>query len=122
MLQFQSALKRILLRYIGIQSGVLKKHEERIRYVSGVHTISEGIWLVPHRRADYSSIALRNDLYTMIEVLLFAVTRHLVIQHVHTWEALIGVAAIAILFATRKFLFMHPESYEQMKRRREHLD
>ena len=64
----------------------------------------------------------RNDLYTMIEVLLFAVTRHLVIQHVHTWEALIGVAAIAILFATRKFLFIHPESYEQMKRRREHLD
>ena len=58
----------------------------------------------------------------MIEVLLFAVTRHLVIQHVHTWEALIGVTAIAILFATRKFLFMHPESYEQMKRRREHLD
>ena len=46
-------------------SGVLKKHEERIRYVSGVHTISEGIWLVPHRRADYSSIALRNDLYTV---------------------------------------------------------
>ena len=64
----------------------------------------------------------RNDLYTMIEVLLFAVTRHLVVQHVHTWEVLVGVGAIAILFATRKFLFMHPESYEQMKRRREHLD
>ena len=64
----------------------------------------------------------RNDLYSMIEVLLFAVTRHLVIQHVETWEVLVGVAAIAILFATRKFLFMHPESYEQMKRRREHLD
>ena len=58
----------------------------------------------------------------MIEVLLFAVTRHLVIQHVQTWEVLVGVAAIAVLFATRKFLFMHPESYEQMKRRREHLD
>ena len=58
-------IKEGLLRYIGIQSGVLKKHEERIRYVSGVHTISEGIWLVPHRRADYSSIALRNDLYTV---------------------------------------------------------
>ena len=64
----------------------------------------------------------RNDLYSMIEVLLFAVTRLLVIQHVKTWEVLVGVAAIAILFATRKYLFMHPESYEQMKRRREHLD
>ena len=64
----------------------------------------------------------RNDLYSMIEVLLFAVTRHLIIQHVETWEVLVGVAAIAILFATRKYLFLHPESYEQMKRRREHLD
>ncbi len=64
----------------------------------------------------------RNDLYSMIEVLLFAVTRHLVIRHVATWEVLVSVASIAILFATRKFLFLHPESYEQMKRRREHLD
>ncbi len=56
-------IKEGRLRYIGIQSGTLKKHEERIRYVSGVHTIAEGIWLVPHRMADYSPIALRNDLY-----------------------------------------------------------
>ncbi len=53
------------LRYIGVQSGVLKKYDERIRYVCGVHKIAEGIWLVPHRRADYSSIALRNELYTI---------------------------------------------------------
>ena len=51
------------LHYIGVQSGVLKKHESRIQYVSGVHEIMEGCWLVPHRRADYSSTALRNDLY-----------------------------------------------------------
>ncbi len=54
-----------VLRYIGVQSGVLKKYDERIRYVCGVHIISEGIWLVPHRREDYSSIALRNELYTI---------------------------------------------------------
>ncbi len=53
------------LRYIGIQSGVLKKYKERIRYVSGVRMIADGIWLVPHRRADYSPIALRNELYTV---------------------------------------------------------
>ena len=53
------------LRYIGVQSGVLKKYDERIRYVCGVHTIAEGIWLVPHRREDYSPIALRNELYTI---------------------------------------------------------
>ncbi|MCR5781677.1 MAG: MBL fold metallo-hydrolase [Clostridia bacterium] len=52
------------LRYIGIKSGVLKKYEARIRYVSGVCEIADGVWLIPHRRADYSAIALRNDLYT----------------------------------------------------------
>ena len=64
----------------------------------------------------------RNDLYSMIEVLLFAVTRHLIIQHVSTLEILLGVAAIAGLFAVRKFLFLHPESYDKMQRRREYLD
>lgn len=53
------------LNYIGIQRGVLKKHAERIRYVSGVHAIADGIWLVPHRKADYAPIALRSDLYTV---------------------------------------------------------
>jgi len=59
------AVKEGGLRYIGIQSGVLKKYEDRIRYVSGVHRIADSIWLVPHRGADYSSIALRNELYTV---------------------------------------------------------
>ena len=53
------------LHYIGIQTGVLKKHESRIQYVRGIHEIEDGIWLVPHRRADYSAIALHNDLYTV---------------------------------------------------------
>ena len=51
------------LHYIGIQSGSLKRNEARIQYVDGVYEIAEGIWLVPHRRADYSAIAQRNDLY-----------------------------------------------------------
>ena len=64
----------------------------------------------------------RNDLYSMIEILMFAVTRHLIIQHVTTLEILLGVAAIAVLFAVRKFLFYRPESYEKMQRRREFMD
>ena len=58
-------VKEGALRYIGIKSGMLREHAARIRYVRGVHEIAEGIWLVPHRRADYSAIALRNDLYTV---------------------------------------------------------
>ena len=53
------------LRYIGIRAGVLEKYAPRIRYVRGVYEIADDIWLLPHRRADYSAIARRNDLYTV---------------------------------------------------------
>ncbi|MBR3299385.1 MAG: hypothetical protein IKI64_09305 [Clostridia bacterium] len=71
---------------------------------------------------EFIKLLCRNDLYSMIEVLMFAVTRHLVIQHLETWEILIGTLAIAVLFAIRKFLFLHKETYEQMQRRREYMD
>lgn len=53
------------LHYIGIKSGTLRKNEARIQYVDGIYEIAEGIWLIPHRKADYSAIALRNDLYIL---------------------------------------------------------
>ncbi len=49
--------------YIGIRRGLLEAHRERIRYVSGVCEIGEGIWLLPHRKADYSRISLRSELF-----------------------------------------------------------
>ncbi len=42
---------------------------------------------------------------TVIEVLLFAISRHIVVEHLTVYETLVGVISIAILFATRKFLF-----------------
>ena len=42
---------------------------------------------------------------TVFEVLLFAIARQVIIDHSSPLNSLIGVAAIAILFATRKFLF-----------------
>ncbi len=59
------ALKDGAWEYIGVRRGVLKEYEDRIRYVGGVYAVADGIWLVPHRGADYSSIALRNGLYTL---------------------------------------------------------
>ena len=53
--------------YIGIHKGFLKEYESRIHYISGICEIFDGIWLVPHRKADYSSIALRNDLFAVHE-------------------------------------------------------
>lgn len=71
---------------------------------------------------EFIKLLCRNDLYSMIEVLMFTVTRHLVIQPLATWEILVGSAAIAVLFAIRKFLFLHKETFEQMQRRREYMD
>ncbi len=59
------SIKEGALRYIGIQRGILEKYESRIQYLSGVHEVAKGIWLVPHRKSVYSAIALRNDLYTV---------------------------------------------------------
>ena len=59
------AIKEGAWEYIGIHKGFLKDYEARIQYVSGVHAIADGIWLIPHRKASYASIALRNDLYAV---------------------------------------------------------
>lgn len=42
---------------------------------------------------------------SVIEVLLFAIARQIIIDHSSPVNSLLGVIAIAILFATRKFLF-----------------
>lgn len=42
---------------------------------------------------------------TVFEVLLFAIARHIIMDHSSIWSSLVGVCAIAVLFATRKFLF-----------------
>lgn len=42
---------------------------------------------------------------TVFDVLLFAIARQIIVDHSSAWNSLIGVCAIAILFATRKFLF-----------------
>ena len=64
----------------------------------------------------------RHDLTSMVEVLLFAVTRYLVLHHGQSLEVLLGVVSIGILFTVRKFLFIHPETPEETARRREHFD
>lgn len=42
---------------------------------------------------------------TVIEVLLFAIARQLIVEHTSSFENLIGILSIAILFGTRKYLF-----------------
>ena len=42
----------------------------------------------------------------VIEVLLFTLSRHLIVKHFEITEGLICVIAISILFGVRKFLFV----------------
>ncbi len=42
---------------------------------------------------------------TIIEVLLFATSRQMIVEHLNGTETLLGIAAIAGLFAIRKYLF-----------------
>lgn len=42
---------------------------------------------------------------TIIEVLLFAIARQMIVEHLGVVEIIVGVTSIAILFATRKYLF-----------------
>ena len=41
---------------------------------------------------------------TVFEVLLFAIARQIIIDHSSIWSSLVGVCAIAVLFATRLIL------------------
>ena len=56
-------LKEGEMKYIGIRRGIMEANSRRLKYVSGVYEVSDGVWIVPHRKKDYSGIALRNDLY-----------------------------------------------------------
>ena len=50
---------------------------------------------------------------TVIDVLLFAIARQMIVQHTSTLENLIGIVALAGLFATRKYLLCHFDEIEK---------
>lgn len=49
---------------------------------------------------------------TVIEILLFAISRQMIVEHLSATETILGVGAIAGLFAVRKYLFctIHKET------------
>ena len=51
---------------------------------------------------------------TIIEVLLFATARQMIVEHLNVYETLVGIGAIAALFAIRKFLFCSFDEADHM--------
>lgn len=69
---------------------------------------------------EFLKMLYRHDLDSVVEVLLFAVARSLIIEHMPIYFTLCGIVAIAILFVIRKFLFVsaidkHSEDEENRK-------
>lgn len=48
----------------------------------------------------------RHNLDSVVEVMIFTVSREMIINHMAIIETLIGIVAIALLFVIRKFLFV----------------
>ena len=55
---------------------------------------------------EFLKMLCRHNLGSVIEVLLFAIARGMVIEHATPLENLLSVAAIGILFLIRKYLFV----------------
>ena len=50
---------------------------------------------------------------SVFEVLLFAIARQIIIDHSSIWVTFVGVCSIAVLYATRKYLFCRFQAAEE---------
>jgi hypothetical protein len=57
----------------------------------------------------------RHDLDSIIEVMIFAVTKNLLVVHDSNVHVLLGVVALALLFGIRKYLFLSATEVEAHK-------
>ncbi|HHY14220.1 MAG TPA: hypothetical protein GX526_06250 [Thermoanaerobacterales bacterium] len=55
---------------------------------------------------ELSGMLIRHTPGSVIEILLFAIARKVLIHSEHSYELLIGVASVAAIFAIRKYLFV----------------
>lgn len=66
---------------------------------------------------EFVKMLCKHTAETLLEVLMFATARQMVVEHLNTLETLIGVAAIAALFATQKYLIVRQQGEHCQKPR-----
>ena len=71
-------------------------NEETAYYIERAMNLAIGI--------EFAKMLFHHTPETVIEVLLFAISRHMIVQHPTAVETLLGVLAIAMLFAVKKYL------------------
>lgn len=64
---------------------------------------------------EFLKMIVNYNVNTVIEVLLFAIARQLVVEHTSVLENFIGVASIAVLFVVRKYMYVSDLDQEKKK-------
>lgn len=59
---------------------------------------------------EFIKMLCRHDLSSVVEVLLFAIARQMIVEHMPMNQGLIGIIAISILFAVRKWLYIEKDN------------
>ena len=63
---------------------------------------------------EFVKMLAKHTAENLLEVLMFAIARQMVVEHLNMVETLIGVVAIAVIFAIRKYLLLKaPENKEK---------
>ena len=94
----------LLISTVGLLHGLNVLYVERLNafafreFLSGAFNVVIGI--------EFLKMLCRHTLSSVIEVLLFAIARGMVAEHTTPVENLLSIAAIAILFVVRKYLFI----------------
>lgn len=83
-----------ILRYCGLTVSLLTMDFEQI--LSKVFVLIIGV--------EFTKMLCKHTPETVIEVLLFATARQVILSHGSVLNTLIGASAIAVLFAVKKFL------------------
>lgn len=55
---------------------------------------------------EFVKMLAKHTAENLLEVLMFAIARQMVVEHLNMLETLVGVIAIAVIFAVRKFLLL----------------
>ena len=75
-------------------------------YIEQVMNLAIGI--------EFAKMLFHHTPGTVIEVLLFAISRHMIVEHPTALETLLGVISIACLFAVKKYLFSSFREHERI--------
>lgn len=68
---------------------------------------------------EFVKMLCQHSAQTVVEVLMFATARQMVVEHLGPFETLIGVLSIAVLFAIRKYLMTDNDDMNSRKHKEE---